>query len=650
MDFTKDKAVEWLRDIGLSVSGTRDELLTRIRKYMRYPNLVEKLKSKAHHNYTFTCSLDPLLIPPITGPWKTEDSLLPKVSQAMFCDFISHKKEGSLGQQEKAVRMLQSRKIMSVKVLSEDSDRCIYVKAMIKKSYGNTSRPAIILFKEQIPYKAHCNCPIGTSGLCCHILSLLLFLKHYNDTGEKIMELTCTQQLQKWHKRSSKGSSIPMMPLKNMKAKSAKRKAKRNFEFSPADPDKSYSYFKRDVTSIMQNLDKQLDREIPVNEHFYSVMSKSEVGRASSVGQHLCYKFKLNQVGDHQYVNTSSFESNVLNIEGGKLDKIMNVINKDSSKSACSSGSSKVPPLLNIDDILSCKETDFKLVQDRYVYHADCPTYKELEKNINRQLEHLGNCAEKILSLDLCFLHSPDPSGTNYLDVVQNTDNWKDARKYKITGSRLPSLLGIYGKKKFDRMWDIVQNGTQDEDLSGIENVRRGQLYEKEGIEYFEKMSKSVTKRCGFFLHPTNNRYGASPDALGPSGVIIEIKTRAVNSQYPIPSLVPFSNYYLQCQMQMVCTNAHSCILLSYHPESKYGNFFLIKRDNLIMDMVIDACDSILHNEIILNWYYNDTLQLQALGKKLLGKRLDFASLKPLRSHITRCTKDIVSVKFIDIK
>ena len=71
----------------------------------------------------------------------------------------------------------------------------IYVKAMVKKSYGTEVRPVVILFEESLPLKAHYRCPFGLSGLCCHVLALLLFLKHFHDTAEKLLELTCTQQL-----------------------------------------------------------------------------------------------------------------------------------------------------------------------------------------------------------------------------------------------------------------------------------------------------------------------------------------------------------------------------------------------------------------------------------------------------------------------
>ena len=100
----------------------------------------------------------------------------------------------------------------------------------------------------------------------------------------KILELTCTEQIQKWHRRTGKGS-IPMMPLKNIKPKSAiKGKTKRNFKSQLQIP--THHYFKRNVTKIIDDLNKKLDREKRVTEHVYSVLSASAVGRKSSVGEH----------------------------------------------------------------------------------------------------------------------------------------------------------------------------------------------------------------------------------------------------------------------------------------------------------------------------------------------------------------------------
>ena len=628
---TKEEAAKWLGNLGLAVSGTKKELTVRIIKYLRYPKLINKLKLKASRNYTFKCSLNPLSIPPNLAPWRSDDELYPKMSQAMFEAYITHKKEGSQGQQQKAYRMLQSRKIVSVKIFVDSTQ--IYVKAMIKKSYGIESRPTVILFSGITPKKAHCNCPVGTSGLCCHVLALLLFLKHFNETGEKILELTCTEQLQKWHRRTKKGS-IPMVPLTNLRVKSAKMK---KGCICAADPERSY--FKRDVVRIIDELNKKLDNAKPVTEHFYSVLSKSEMGRTSSLGEHLCYKFKLNILGDHQYIKREYFETNILGIPKGKMDQIENKISDMLSGDI--SQPKPVQQNITTDDIMQQDELEFLITKTENVYVND-PLFKKIAEVISKQSH------QNIIKLDICMLCAPLPKGDNYVNVNQNTDEWKNIRNFKVTGSRVPSLLGIYGKRNFDVYWDVVLNGTVEKDISGIVNIRRGHLYEKEAIEYFEKESKSTTSICGFFLHPLNSNYGASLDALGSAGILVEIKTRAANADEPLTSLNNFPNYYVQCQLQIACTDAHSCILLSYHPESKLGNFFLIQRNNNLINIIMDICDCIRNKELLLEWHHNETEDLRNLGDKLIGRKLDFTNLKPLRTYVRKCTKDIPAVTFID--
>ena len=220
--------------------------------------MVKKLTSKAKCNYSFPCSLDPLTIPSIKAQWRSDNQLVPKISQSIFIKYASQKKEGSQGHQEKAFRMLQ---IVTVKVFVEDPNS-LYVKAMIKKSYDHESRPVIIHFKDDFPYQARCKCPVDTSGLCCHALALLLFLKHFHESGENVLELTCTEKLQKWHSRMNKGS-IPMIPLKDIKT---------GFKIEAADPEKSS--FKRNITAVINDLIKKLDKEKLVTEYLYSILNR----------------------------------------------------------------------------------------------------------------------------------------------------------------------------------------------------------------------------------------------------------------------------------------------------------------------------------------------------------------------------------------
>ncbi len=615
---SKPEAVQWLANHGLGVSGNKKQLNDRIRLYERYPGLVRKLRQRFKYNRKFPCSLDENTIPPLTAPWKADDNILPKVTPFMFSKYASNKREGSLGQQAKAVQMLQSRKIVNVKTLREVSKT--YVRGLIKPSFGNDSRPAIVLFENSIPVKAYCRCTIGSSGICCHVLAILLFLQHFTETGEKLLELTCTQQLQTWHKRARKGS-IPMLPLAQIKVKSAKlRKGSKGIQIAAADPNKSY--FKRDVPKIIKEIEKRLAHAKPINEHFYSVLSKSKIGQTSAFGEHICFKFEMQK------------NTNVVN-ENSNVNKVKKTVFDGTSVEG---HEHSVP----IESILDQDMMDILIVEPIYMYE-DSDSLK-LSEEIQKQLRE----NKHIIEIDLSFLEAPKPFGENYIDVCQKSVNWHSARKNKITGSRIPSLLGLYGKNKFENYWNIVQHDVDEKDLSHLENIKRGLYYEAVALQHFVKISKSTVQTCGFFLHPTNKNFGASPDALCASGMLLEIKTRASNSDGPLTSLKDFPNYFMQCQLQMECTNSHSCILMSYHPETEQGIFFLITRDNVLMEIVIDVCNRILKNEVLFEWSHVESTKLAKLGDALMHKPFTFENLKPLRSYVKCCCKNIPKVRFID--
>ena len=81
--------------------------------------------------------------------------------------------------------------------------------------------------------------------------------------------------------------------------------------------------------------------------------------------------------------------------------------------------------------------------------------------------------------------------------------------------------------------------------------------------------SKAAIKSCGFFIDPCNERYGASPDGLGPAAILLEVKTRAENSDGPLIALKSYPQYFVQFQLQMNCTNAIFVVENghSYHKE-----------------------------------------------------------------------------------
>ena len=87
--------------------------------------------------------------------------------------------------------------------------------------------------------------------------------------------------------------------------------------------------------------------------------------------------------------------------------------------------------------------------------------------------QHICNCIQQHIqenateiNVNIQNIYPNDPSEyANYNNVEQNSDTWLNIRKNKITGSRLPALLGVYGKKKFESYWKIVKEGLNESDL-----------------------------------------------------------------------------------------------------------------------------------------------------------------------------------------
>ena len=468
-------------------------------------------------------------------------------------------------------------------------------------------------------------------------------MKHFHETGEKLLELTCTEQLQKWHKRSNKGS-IPLIPLKDIKIKSAKLKKRGNqMVLSSENPTKIAS--KRDISEIQNKIAKTLGDEKSINDHFYNVLSKSKWGRNTSLGQHLVYKYNYKAascLADHNYVlQKYLYDEYVINLqttssttkyEANSRARLLDNIQKSQFESICK---------LLVEQ--NCIELNFNTYQT--LFYPESIESKQLRENIK---EKLKNNLQNVITIDIALMEASKPSGFNYIDVKQNTDDWKNIRKYKVTGSRLPGILGFSGSKKYTELWDVVKNGTNEKDISSIINIKRGHFYENEALQYFMTKSKATAEKCGFFVHPTNSKFGSSPDAIGPAGLIIEIKTRALNSEGPLQSLDKFPGYFIQTQLQMACTDSNFCLLVSYHAESKLEIFFLIQRDNVLIDVILEVCNFIYNDQILDSWCHNEITDLQMFGQKLSGKHFTHENLKPLRSYIKICSKNVVQVHFVD--
>ena len=469
------------------------------------------------------------------------------------------------------------------------------MKGIIKKSYGQISRPAVLKFtSSRIPEKGHCTCPIGLSGICCHILCLLHFLTHLTKTGEKFVALTATQQLQKWHKKGQGKGSIPMLPVhKLVKVPSARlKKVKKGMK--PSDglktgTDIEKPTLKRDSETQMQKYDKKF-KEIGyknIEKHFQDdVLQMSDLGRKTSLGIHLNYKYtdisRQALALDHDYCHPGTSENSLLT--GNR--------------------NNTAPSKESVDNCASSVSIDVQnnsTAQSKILINYVCPSdSRDIENQIKVQWKESSdlNCPREVL-LNLREKSAIKPQGCNYHEVKQNTDLWQELRRGIITASKLPYFLGLYGEDKFNKYWFCIRNKVSEKTMfpTQFHNFEWGHRFEETAIKYFESITGSTTSKCVFFVHPSDENYGASSDAICPGPVLLEIKTRAENSTSPMDNLK--GEHLIQTQLQMACTGFDYVIVESFRPESNSANFFLVRKDELLFSVLKDITDSILKLNVV---------------------------------------------------
>lgn len=75
-------------------------------------------------------------------------------------------------------------------------------------------------------------------------------------------------------------------------------------------------------------------------------------------------------------------------------------------------------------------------------------------------------------------------------------------------------------------------------------------------------------------------------------------------------------SYIIQTQQQMARTDASfvNCLLTT---QKLTGNFFLIQKDNLLVDVIMDESNFIYSYQLFNSWSYTEIKELQTFGEKI---------------------------------
>lgn len=231
-DLTTWKTQEKLLKLKLKSTGTKAELVDRLRIFEENTKLLEKQLNDINKTYVFHTSLEESEVPPPTSAWSADRSLNPKVDSNTLSVYTGYKKQGSKGQFRKARRAFLSRKIKTVKSVKVGDQT--FLKGMIIKSFGQEiTRPVVVMVQKTLPVKGRCSCPIGKCGTCCYVIAILMFLEYYFKHIVCLLSLTVTQKMQTWHRKgkmtgiATRASQIPLRSFRDT------RSTRKPSKFSP---------------------------------------------------------------------------------------------------------------------------------------------------------------------------------------------------------------------------------------------------------------------------------------------------------------------------------------------------------------------------------------------------------------------------------
>jgi len=196
----------------------------------------------------------------------------------------------------------------------------------------------------------------------------------------------------------------------------------------------------------------------------------------------------------------------------------------------------------------------------------------------------------------------------------QGTAEWFKQRYGNASASRIKDIIAKtksgYSSSRENYMVELVLErfGVFQEPFStaAIEWGKEQEIFAK---ARYEIETNRIVNDCGYILHPSILKSGASPDGLIDENGVLEIKcpNTKTHFEYLIKG-VPPSQYIPQMAWQMACTKREFADFVSYDPRAPEGlDFFTVRyeRDEKYIEM--------LENEVsqFLIEVENKFLQLQ---------------------------------------
>ena len=185
-------------------------------------------------------------------------------------------------------------------------------------------------------------------------------------------------------------------------------------------------------------------------------------------------------------------------------------------------------------------------------------------------------------------LLTPPPSGE------QNTQQWLDSRRGRITASKRAHMLLTSRKPTLNTMMDEMAVELQHPAEDGISNryTEHGHAFENQAINEYQMMRLTggkIEKTPGMFIHPKFDIASATPDFFEGTDTTGQVKCPFKianhNSLLHFNLLLVNDSYYTQVQFESFVTGRPKIVFVSYHPDAPALNQVAIKQIPIDLDM-----------------------------------------------------------------
>lgn len=145
--------------------------------------------------------------------------------------------------------------------------------------------------------------------------------------------------------------------------------------------------------------------------------------------------------------------------------------------------------------------------------------------------------------------------------IAQRTEEWFQARKFRLTGSDFAAAMGISPYKSRQALWR--EKTGREAPFQGNEMTLWGETHEPDAINAYEIETGNLVLPSGLIVHPVHDWLAVSPDGIVPDRGSVECKSPfSCKPHEEVPE-----HYRPQCIGVAGTSGADWCDFVSWTPE-----------------------------------------------------------------------------------